>query len=160
METIYGIAERMNKALQVVSGLALVFVVLLTDSDVILRFFGHPIIGTFEMASLGGAVVIAFAIPMTSWLRGHIYVDFFYQRLPRSAQKALNVITRLIGIGAFGTIAWNLVLLGLDLYTSGEVTPTRHFPFYPVAYGLAVCCFVECLVLVTDICKIFGGTYE
>jgi TRAP-type C4-dicarboxylate transport system permease small subunit len=160
METVFRIVERMSKGLQVVSGIALTFIIILTDADVILRIFGHPIIGTYEMVSLSGAVVIAFAIPMTSWLRGHIYVDFLYQKLAKAIQNILNIVTRLIGIGAFGIIGWNLFLLGFDLFTSGEVTLTRHLPFYPIAYGLGVCCFMQCVVLVTDIFKITGGTYE
>jgi len=35
-----------------------------------------------------------------------------------------------------------------------------QMPFYPVAYGVAVCCFVQCLVLICDVIKIFGGKYE
>lgn len=160
MKSFLEVVERMSKWLQVVSCVALAFIVILTNADIILRLFGHPIIGTYEIVSLSGAVVIAFAIPMTSWLRGHIYVDFIYQKLSKPIQNILNIITRLIGIGAFGIIGWNLFLLGLDLFTSGEVTLTRHLPFYPVAYGLCVCCFMECVVLVTDIFKIIGGTYE
>jgi TRAP-type C4-dicarboxylate transport system permease small subunit len=160
MEAMFGIVERISKGLQVVAGIALTFIILLTGADVLLRLFGRPIIGTYEIVGLSGAVVIGFAIPMTSWLRGHIYVDFLYQRLPKPLRNTLNIITRLIGIGAFGTIGWNLFLLGLDLYTSGEVSLTRHLPFYPVAYGLGVCCFMQCVVLITDIFKVIGGTYE
>jgi TRAP-type C4-dicarboxylate transport system permease small subunit len=160
MEGVLGIVERISKVLQVVAGIALTFIIILTDADVFLRLLGRPIIGTYEIVSLSGAVVIGFAIPMTSWLRGHIYVDFLYQKLSRILQNGLNIITRLIGIGAFGMIGWNLFLLGFDLYTSGEVSLTRHLPFYPVAFGLGVCCFMQCVVLITDIFKIIGGTYE
>jgi hypothetical protein len=33
-------------------------------------------------------------------------------------------------------------------------------PFYPIAYGVAVSCFMQSLVMVCDIVKIFGGEYE
>ena len=48
----------------------------------------------------------------------------------------------------------------MGLRKSGEVSLTLQVPFYPVAYGLEVCCFVQCLVLVCVIIKIFGGEYE
>jgi len=35
-----------------------------------------------------------------------------------------------------------------------------QLPFYPVAYGVAVSCFVQCLVLVADMVKIYRGEYE
>jgi TRAP-type C4-dicarboxylate transport system permease small subunit len=160
MEFFLKTVERLSKLMQVVSAAALCFVLLLTVADVALRLIGHPIIGTYEMVGLGGAVVIGFAIPITSWLRGHIFVDFFYQRCPRQVQKALNVITRLICIGVYVLIGWNLVKMGIDLYAAGEVTLTRHLPFYPIAYGLGLCCLIQCLVMICDIAKIAGGSYE
>ena len=101
MEGVFGVVERLSKWMQAISGLALTFIMLLTVADVVLRLFGSPIVGTFEMVGLGGAVVIGFAIPITSWLRGHIFVDFFYQKCPKAAQDILNSFTRLLGIVTF-----------------------------------------------------------
>ncbi len=57
----------------------------------------------------------------------------------------------------FLMIGWNLIKYGIDLRQSGEVSHTLTLPFYPVAYGLGISFFVQCLVLVCDILKIFGG---
>ena len=160
MDIVFGIAERLGKWMQAVSCIALTFIMLLTVSDVGLRIIGRPIVGTYEIVGLVGAVVIAFAIPMTSWMRGHIFVDFFYLKCPKPVQRILNIITRLISIGLFIVIGWNLFDVALDLYRAGEVTLTRHLPFYPIAYGLGACCFIQCLVLFCDILKILGGNYE
>ncbi|HVN98254.1 MAG TPA: TRAP transporter small permease [Syntrophorhabdaceae bacterium] len=155
-----GIIEKLSKALQVVGGVALVFIMLLTVADVILRRFGHPIVGTYEIVGLGGAVVIGFAIPITSWLRGHIFVDFFYQRFSPAGRAVFNITTRVFSLALFVLIGYNLFLYAGELYKSGEVTLTRQLPFYPVAYGLGVCCFIEFLVLIGDVLKIIGGDYE
>ncbi len=50
---------------------------LLTVADVVLRLLGRPIVGTYELVALGGAVAIGLSLPLTSWVRGHIYVDSF-----------------------------------------------------------------------------------
>jgi len=65
-----------------------------------------------------------------------------------------------LGIGLFILIGWNLIVFGMDLAQAGEVTPTRHIPFYPVLYGIGVCCFFECIMLFSDIVKIVRGEYE
>jgi len=41
-----------------------------------------------------------------------------------------------------------------------EVSLTLQMPFYPVAYGIGVCCFIQCLVMVCDIVKISGGKFD
>lgn len=151
---------RLSNWMHVVAAIALTFIMLLTVSDVVLRLFGHPIVGTFELVGLGGAVVIGFGIPITSWNRGHIFVDFLVNMFPNAIKNGFNVVTRLVSIGLFILVGWNLFVLGGDLLKSGEVTLTRQLPFYPVAFGLGVCCFIECLVLVCDLAKIGGGQYE
>jgi TRAP-type C4-dicarboxylate transport system permease small subunit len=160
MGGFFGIVEKLSKLMQWVAGIALIFIMLLTVADVTLRLFGHPIVGTFEMVGLGGAVVVGFAIPITSWLRGHIFVDFFVQKFPSTSQAVFNITTRVLCIVLFVLIGYNLFLYAGELYKSGEVTLTRQLPFYPIAYGLAVCCFIQCFVLVGDIAKVIGGTYE
>jgi TRAP-type C4-dicarboxylate transport system permease small subunit len=147
--------------MQAVSGIALLFAMLLTVLDVCLRnLFQKPIVGTFEIVGLSGVVIIGFAIPITSALRSHIYVDFFLQWFSPRGQAILNITTRALGIALFILVAWNLILYAKGLYISGEVTLTRQLPFYPIAFGLAGCCIIECFVLVVDIGKIIGGTYE
>ena len=133
---------------------------LLTISDVILRFFRMPIVGTYELVAFAGAVVIGFSLPLTSWLRAHIFVDFAILKFPRNIRDVFNIVTRCMVLILFVLIGWNLLKYGLDLQRSGEVSPTLHIPFYPVAYGIGIACFVQCLVMVCDIVKILGGKYE
>jgi TRAP-type C4-dicarboxylate transport system permease small subunit len=151
---------RLSRFINIIAGLAITFIMFLTVLDVILRSFRRPIVGTYELVAFSGAVVVGFAIPLTSWMRGHIYVDFFTGKLPRTARSICNLFTRCLGIGLFFLIGWNLIKVGLDLHQSGEVSLTLQLPFYPVAYGVAVSCFVQCLVLLTDMVKIFRGEYE
>lgn len=151
----------LSKFMEIVAGVALVFMMSLTTFDVILRgAFNRPIIGTYELVALTGGVVIGFSLPVTSWVRGQIFVDFFYQRLGMAWQNVFNVTTRVMGILLFFFIGWNLMKLASDMVKSGEVTITLQLPFYPIAYGIGVACFVQCVVLLGDLMKIAGGDYE
>jgi TRAP-type C4-dicarboxylate transport system permease small subunit len=150
----------LSRFMQVIAGIALVFMMTLTTCDVILRIFSRPIIGTYEMVAFTGGVVIGFSMPITSFVRGQIFVDFFYQKFPKFWQNVFNVATRLMVIVLFLFIGSNLMILASDMVKSGEVSLTLQLPFYPIAYGIGVSCFVQCLVLVGDLIKIAGGQYE
>jgi len=152
--------EKISRLMCIIAYSALTFIMLLTVADVTGRLFRHPILGTFEIVGMGGAIAIGFAIPITSWLRGQTYVDMIVQTLPDWGKKTMNILTRVACIALFAAIGYNLFLYAAKLHMSGEVSLTRQIPFYPVAYGLGVSCFVQCLVLITDITKVIGGKYE
>lgn len=160
MESFLNRIRDVSRFMYVIAGIALTFIIALTVSDVILRYFRKPILGTFELVAFTGAVVIGFAIPLTSWMRGHIFVDFFILKFSQKVRNAIHITTRLMGLGLFFLIGWNLFKVAMDLQRSGEVSLTLQLPFYPVAFGIGVACFIQCLVLLCDILKIFGGKYE
>ncbi len=160
MAGLLGIARRLSKWANGISGIILILMMLITVTDVILRSFGKPIVGAFELVAFSGALVLGFSVPFTSWVRGHIYVDFLVQRLPRTTRMAFHTATRCLGIGLFFVIGWNLLKMGADLSKSGEVSSTLQMPFYPVVYAVGVCCFIQCLVLLADVWKVFEDKYE
>jgi TRAP-type C4-dicarboxylate transport system permease small subunit len=156
LKTINGISRFLN----IIAGISLTFLMLLTIADVILRGFKSPVPGTYEMVAFAGAVVIGFSLPRTSWLRAHIFVDFFILTFSQKGRDIFNIATRCVVIVLFFLIGWNLIKFGIDLQKSGEVSLTLQMPFYPIAYGVGVCCFIQCLVMVCDIVKISGGKYD
>jgi len=151
---------KLSRLINFIAGCSLSFIMFLTVADIILRSFRRPILGTYEIVAFSGAVVIGFSLPYTSWMRGHVYTDFLIVGFSQKIRNVFNIITRCLGIWLFIMIGWNLIRYGMDLKKAGEVSPTLTIPFYPVAYGLAIACFIQCLVLLCDILKIFGGKYE
>ena len=93
---------------------------------------------------------MGFSIPFTSWVKGHISVDFLILKLPQTAKKIFNIVTRCVGIGLFLIIGSNLIVLGKDLRKAGEVSSTIfrcHFIRSSMDWGFAAllnpwCCFV------------------
>ena len=149
-----------GKVLNVIGGSALTFMMFLTVADVIMRAFGRPILGTYEIVGLSLALVIGFGIPKVSMDRGHVYMEFVVDKLPKNWKSIMHTFTRILCIILFIIIGYNLFSVGNEFHTSGEVSPTLKLPFFPVAYGVGVCCFIECLVFVNDIIKIWRGQYE
>ena len=160
MKSFLDAVKGTSSVLSAIAGAALAFLMLLTIADVALRILGRPIVGTYELVALAGAVAIGLSLPLTSWVRGHIYVDSFVARLPRVPRAVLTIATRLLVLALFFLIGWNLLKYALDLRSVGEVTPTLRVPFFPVILGVGVSCLVECLVMVADIVKILGNKYE
>ncbi|MDH7499744.1 MAG: TRAP transporter small permease, partial [candidate division NC10 bacterium] len=140
MERFSSKIRELSRFLNLIAGVALTFMMSLTVADVILRYFKRPVVGTYELVALSGAVVIGFSIPLTSWERGHIYVDFFLLKFRKKIRQVVQTATRLLGVGLFVLIGWNLIQMGMDLRRSGEVSLTLQLPFYPVAYGIGICC--------------------
>ncbi len=151
MTDLSSIARALSRFMFVIAGIALTSIVCLTVADVVLRTVKHPITGTFELVGILGAVVIGFSLPETSRMHGHVIMHFLIDRVSRNIRGALHVVTRILAIVMFVIIAWNLVLMGHDFTETGETTAILLLPFYPVCYGIAACCLVECLVLFVEI---------
>ena len=152
--------QKMCRLLLLISGLTLAFMLLFTLLDVIMRAFGRPIVGDYEVISFLGAVVVGFALPYTSLLKGHVIVDFLLEKLSKTTGDAMQIATRIISIALFLWMGWNFVVMSLDLIKSKEVTPVFRLPYYPISFGLAFCCVIQCLVLFSQIKELAGGRHE
>jgi TRAP-type C4-dicarboxylate transport system permease small subunit len=149
--------KKINRPLYLIGGAALLFMMLVTVFDVIMRELGRPITGTYELVGFGAAVLIGFTIPYVTSMRGHIIVDFFTMKLPPRAQHVLRLITRIMGTFLWAFIAYELYVFGQDLARSGEVSPTLQIPFYPVCYGMAVCLIMQVVTQAADTITLLRG---
>jgi TRAP-type C4-dicarboxylate transport system permease small subunit len=160
MASPFNILRFISKLLNFIAGVAVTFMMFLTVADVLLRAGGHPIIGTFEIVALLLALVIGFGIPQVSLDRGHVYMDFLLEKLSKRSRAVMNTFTRMLCLFLFAFIGYNLFNVGARFHASGEVSATIKIPFYPVAYGVAVCCLLECCVFIFEIVRIWRGEYE
>ncbi len=160
MDALFNILRYISKILNFLAGIALTGMMLLTVTDVALRATGHPVIGTYEIVALSLAVVIGFGIPKVSLDKGHVYMEFLMEKLSPRGKDIMNTFTRVLVFMLFLFIGYNLLNVGAEFHASGEVSPTIKLPFYPVAYGVAICCFLECIVFIFEIVRIWRGQYE
>jgi len=147
----------LNKFMAVIAGVTLVLVMFLTVTDVVLRYFGHPITGVYDLVALGGAIVIGFSIPYAAEKKVHVFMEMIVQLFHRVARQALLVFTRLIALSVSLLVFWNLVKLGLGFRETGEASLTVQIAYYPIAIGLGVCFLLQTLVFVMEILNVFGG---
>ena len=153
MQKFLNLMQIVNKGMDLIAATVLVLIMLLTSLDVVLRYLGYPIQGSYDLVTCGAAFVIGFALPKTSWDHMHITVDILVEKIP-AKKVVLDVITRILSISLFVLIGWNFIKLGASLLKTGESTLTLGVPLYPIAYALGISAFFECLALFGDIVRI------
>lgn len=66
-----------------ISVIGLLTMMVVTCLDVVLRVCGVPVKGAYDVVRVAGAVTIACALPMTTAMKGHVAIEYFFQRLNR-----------------------------------------------------------------------------
>lgn len=160
MEIVLSFVLRVNKILSGIAAVALAAMMCLTVADVIGRAGGYPILGTYEVVSLICVIAIGFAIPLTSFKRRHIYMEFLIERMGQKGKNSLNTVTRILSFILFVLAGTNLFHMAREFASAREVTMALKIPLYPFAYGAGACCFVQAVVCLCDIVKIWEGRYE
>jgi TRAP-type C4-dicarboxylate transport system permease small subunit len=140
-----------------VGGLGLAFMMLVTLTDVVMRYIGRPIFGSMEIVCFTSAIVIGFAIPYTQWTKGHIIVDFLLDMLSPRAVRIFQIVTRIMGIVLFLFAGYNFIDYSLDVMKSREVTPGFRIPYYPITFGLAAASFLQVITLFCDLLNTIWG---
>jgi TRAP-type C4-dicarboxylate transport system permease small subunit len=144
---VYG---KLSSFMNLVGGTVLFSMMLLTVSDVILRCFGRPIVGTYELVSVGGAIIIGFAIPQATCDNAHVTMDFLIQNRGRNTRRNVFIFARSLAILLFILLGWHLILKGNHLLRGGDISMTLGIPAHLITFTLALCCFVEAFVLAVD----------
>jgi TRAP-type C4-dicarboxylate transport system permease small subunit len=131
-----------------VSVAGLLAMMLVTCLDVALRVCGVPVKGAYDVVRVAGAITIACALPVTTAMKGHVAIEYFFQRLNRRWRLAVDSLMRLLMIGGFLLAAVESVGYGVRFLKSGQVTDTIEMPIFWVPWLMAVSFAVTALVVV------------
>lgn len=135
-------------ALEVVAAVGIVTMMLVTCAEVILRIFRVPLTGVIDLVCVAAAVTAAAAIPYTTACKGHVAIEYFFQKLSRPGRIIVDTFVRICVVLLFGFLTVECVSYGMSLKARGQVTPTLQMPDFWVPYVLAASCAVVCLVTV------------
>lgn len=155
MKGIFNIIKITSNYMYWISAVALVCIMFLTVSDVILRPFSSAFPGTYDLTVILGGIVAGFAIPVSTYKRTHVYMGFFIDNLSARWKKIVEAISQCFAILLFLVIGWNLILYGIKIYKSGELSPTIRFVVHPFVIGMGVACLFNCLVILVQIIEHF-----
>lgn len=137
-----------GRVMTAVSVVGLLVMMTVTCLDVVLRVCGMPVKGAYDVVRVAGAITIACALPVTTAMKGHVAIEYFFQRLNRRWRLAVDSLMRLLMIGGFLLAAYESVGYGLRFLRSGQVTDTIELPICWVPWLMAISFAVAALVVV------------
>ena len=129
------------------SGICIMAMVLITCADVMMRILGHPIIGAYDLVYVSGALAMAGALPYTTALKGHVAIEYFFQKMSKKPRVVIDTVVRLLGMTFFGMLTAESARIGANLKYRGEVTATLQLPIFWVSWMIALCCAFVVLVI-------------
>ena len=127
-------------------GLATMMVVIC--ADVALRTAGHPLAGVYDIVRVAGSITIACALPLTTAMKGHVAIEYFFRKLNPGWRVAVDSVMRVLMIGAFSLAAYECVGYGFRFLRNGQVTDTIQIPLFWVPWLMAVSFAETALVVV------------
>lgn len=130
------------------SGAALAAMILIICGDVIVRTAGHPVKGAYDIVRVAGALTIACSLPLTTAMKGHVAIEYFFQKLNQAGRIAVDSVMRLVMIAVFLFAAYECVGYGNRFLRNGEVTSTIELPVFWVPWVMAAAFGVTALVVV------------
>lgn len=155
MTTLDKIDKLLGRILLVLSGMAVLALMLLATGNVALRVFHAPFRGTYEVVSFLGAIGVAFALASTQRRKGHIVVDILSSRYPRRVMRLVDALSAGISAVFFGIVAWQVLVWGARIMASGEVSETLKVIYHPFVFGVAAGFGILTLTCLLDIARAF-----
>ena len=156
MNSLERLNSFLNRILMIVGGVAVLSLMSLATINVCLRFFFNaPYRGAYELVGFMGAIVIAFALGYTQKRKDHIVVDILTERFPKRVNRILDGINYFITMIFFAIVSWQVLVWGIKISKSGEVSETLKIIFHPFIYSVAVGFAIFSLTLIIDFLKNF-----
>ncbi len=150
MKTLSALDSLVNRALAAIAGIALIAMMLFTVADMVLRAFGHPVAGSYEVIGWLSAVAMALALGYAQLHKGHVAIDLVVERLRPRARAVVEILNALAALLLFAAVAWYVARYGVVLHQSGSLSETLKAIVYPWVYVVAIGCGGLALALLAD----------
>ena len=155
MKTIDRIDSLLSRILLVLSGTAVLALMLLATGNVVLRLFHAPYRGAYEIVSFLGAIAVGFALASTQRRKGNVVVDILSDRYPLPVKRFIDALSAAISAGFFGIVAWQISVWGTRIMAAGEVSETLKIIYHPFIFCVAAGFCILSLTCLLDIPRAF-----
>jgi len=136
-----------------VAGVALVVMALLTCVDIVARLAGRGFAGAYDVVRILGVLAAAGAMPLTTAMKGHVAIEYFFDKLNPRARLVVDSLMRAVMIAALGCAVWGLCVRGEKLRVAKECTSTIQIPLFWTYWVIAAACALTMLVVLFHLVK-------
>lgn len=127
-----------SHAMAFIAFLSLLAIVLIVCGDVVLRSVGAPVKGAYDLVRVLGVLAVSCALPLTTAMKGHVAIEYFFQRLNRTGRIIVDTLMRILMITGFAMATIECVRRGFRFLRASEVTQTIQLPIFWVPWVMAV----------------------
>lgn len=129
-------------------GLCLVAMMVVTVADVVLRYiFYAPIRGALDLSKMLLLLTVFSAVPYCAYLRGHVAIDLFVERLGTRARRGIAGLVAMPGILILGILSWQSINAASLASLLGSATNLLGIPFAPFHWLIALSAFLWAVVM-------------
>src|SRR4030042_780535 len=155
MSYLEKINDFLNKILMILGSVAVLLLMSLATVNAFLRipFIKATWRGAYETVGFLGAIVIAFALGYTQKRKDHIVVDILTAKFSKRVNRILDGINYFVTMIFFAIISWQVLVWGMKISRSGEVSETLKIVFHPFIYSVSFGFAVFSLTLLIDFFK-------
>ena len=135
------------------SGLGIFTMIGVTCADVVLRRFGTALVGAYDIVKISGALTLAFALPYTTAVKGHVAIEYFFHKLGRGKRIFVDSVLRSMSMALFGFLGYRSFVYGGEFLGNKQVSQTLEIPVFWVPWVIGVCCFAVMLVIAHNLIR-------
>ena len=142
-----------SRGFAVISGIALVFMTVLTVLDVSLRaFFDYSIHGAIELTEFSLGIIVFLALAFCGVQNGHIVIDILVKRISRPFRIVIGTVISLFSACMLGLLGYRMVVQAIRVYSMEQTSVILDIPVYPfVLVGAFGCSLLAVVYLIKSV---------
>ncbi len=150
MDLLERLCARLNLWTAWLAGGALVFMMLISVINIVLRIISRPFGGATEMVGWLAALTAALALGYTQMNKGHVAIDLLVSRFSRRTRAVLDSMISFIILALAVLAARQLTVHAGNLWQRGSLSETMHIAYFPFTYVVAFSFLFLALTLLVD----------
>ncbi len=144
---------RVNQVTAILSASIIMVMMLLTVTDVFLRFtFSKPLIWNFDLQSILIVMVVFLGVAYTQYKRKHLVIDVITSRLSKETQLWLRLFNDIIFLCFVALVAWQMCLQAWNAFLINDyLDGIVRIPIWPAKAAIALGSSLLSLTLILNL---------